>query len=163
MDFKEKQSFWSWWMVILMFFLLYSTLTFEWTSISAGDFKGVIVNPGFWINVVIIVLFSFIKLKTTINAEGIMIQFFPFLLKSKFIPWSEVGKIYVKDYKPIADYGGWGYRIGANGKAFNTKGSCGLQLVLKDGSNLLIGTQKKNELSSIVDKINQEILKNEIE
>lgn len=163
MVFKEKQSFWSWWMVILLVFLLLSTLNFERAAIQEGDFKGISVNSGFWIIVVIIILFSFIKLKTTINAEGITIQFFPFLLKNKFISWSEVGQIYVKDYNPIYDYGGWGYRIGKKGKAYNTKGSHGLQLIFKNGSNLLIGTQKKSELSIIIAKINQEILKNHYE
>jgi hypothetical protein len=163
MVFKEKQSFWSWWMVILLSFLLLSTLNFEWDDIKGGDFKELSVNPGFWIISIIIIIFSFIKLKTIINSEGIMIQFFPFLLKSKFIPWSEVEQIYVKDYNPIYDYGGWGYRIGKRGKAYNTKGSNGLQLILKNGSRLLIGTQKKFELINIVSKVNQEILNNDYE
>lgn len=163
MIFKEKQSFWSWWMVILLAFLLLSTLNFEWNNIKAGDFKEVSVNPGFWIIVVIIIIFSLIKLKTTINSEGIMIQFFPFLLKNKFIPWSEVAQFYLKDYNPIPDYGGWGYRIGKKGKAYSTQGSQGFQLIFKSGSSLLIGTQKKFELSNIVSKINQEILNKDYE
>lgn len=161
MIFKEKQSFWSWWMVILLVFLLLSTLNFEWDAIYEGDFKEISLNSGFWIIVVITIIFSFIKLKTTINSKGITIQFFPFLLRNKFIPWSEVGQIYVKDYNPINDYGGWGYRIGKKGKAYNTKGSSGLQLIFKNGSSLLIGTQKKSELITIVSKVNQEILSND--
>lgn len=163
MVFKEKQSFWSWWMVILIVFLLLATLNYEWNDIKDGNFKELSVNPGFWIIAVIIIIFSFIKLKTTINSEGIMIHFFPFLLKSKFIPWSEVAQVSVKDYNPIYDYGGWGYRIGRKGKAYNTKGSHGLQLIFKSGSSLLIGTQKKCELNTIISKVNQEILNKDYE
>ena len=39
MVFKEKQSFWSWWMVILIVFLLLSTLNYEWNDIKDGNFK----------------------------------------------------------------------------------------------------------------------------
>ncbi|UIR55420.1 hypothetical protein LZQ00_14235 [Sphingobacterium sp. SRCM116780] len=158
MNFQEKQSFWTWWMILLMVFLLLSTLNFKWAEWSRGNFSQFSLNPGFWIVFCIIALFSVIRLKTTINTEGINIQFFPFLLKSKIIPWTEIGKIYVRDYNPIGDYGGWGYRNGSEGKAYNTKGKQGLQLIFKDGSKLLIGTQKRDELENIVEKINKDIL-----
>lgn len=76
------------------------------------------------------------------------------------ILWSQLDDLYVKDYNPIADYGGWGYRNGSQGKAYNTKGSVGLQLIFKDGSRLLIGSQKKDELIRIAIQVNQEFLKN---
>lgn len=156
MKFQEKQTFWSWWMIILMSFLLLSTVNFDIVNIFKGNFSELNFNPGMWIIVCIIIFFSFIQLKTTITEEGIAIQFFPFLLKTRFILWSQVSQLYVKDYNPIADYGGWGYRFGSEGKAYNTKGSVGLQIIFKDGSKLLIGTQKKDELSRIVIQINQE-------
>ena len=80
------------------------------------------------------------------------------MLKSKLIPWSEIGKIYVRNYNPISEYGGWGYRKWGEGRAYNTKGRQGLQLVLKDGSKPLVGTQKKDELEKIVEIINKDIL-----
>lgn len=147
-------------MIILMFFLLLSTVNFDIVNILKGNFNMLNLNPGFWIIIGIIVLFSFIRFKTSINQDGITIHFFPFLLKPKLIPWSQIGQLYVKDYNPISDYGGWGYRTGTEGKAYNTKGTVGLQLIFKDGSKLLIGTQKKEELNHIVVRINQEILKN---
>ncbi|MCW2261475.1 hypothetical protein EDF67_10554 [Sphingobacterium sp. JUb78] len=56
-----------------------------------------------------------------------------------------------------------GYRIGRKGKAYNTKGSHGLELIFKSGSRLLIGTQKKCELNTIISKVNQEILNKDYE
>ncbi|MEN5195064.1 hypothetical protein [Sphingobacterium faecium] len=160
MKFQEKQTFWTWWMIVLMIFLLLSTVNYDVVNIFKGDFSKMNFNPAFWIVVGIIIFFSFINLKTTINEEGIAIQFFPFLLKTKLILWSQLDDLYVKDYNPIADYGGWGYRNGSQGKAYNTKGSVGLQLIFKDGSRLLIGTQKKDELIRIAIQVNQEFLKN---
>lgn len=157
MDFHEKQSFWNWLLVILMMILFISTLDFDWEAVLKGNLKEIGINPSFWIILTITVLFSLVRLRTTIDRNGITVQFFPFLLKSKLIKWSELEQIYVKDYNPIADYGGWGYRNGGEGKAYNTKGTQGLQLIFKDGSRLLIGTQKKKELGSIVNKVNQEI------
>lgn len=45
------------------------------------------------------------------------------------------------------DYGGWGFRFGlfGKGRALNVSGNKGIQLVLTDGTRLLIGTNKPDE------------------
>ena len=54
------------------------------------------------------------------------------------------------------EYGGWGYRISPrNGKAFNIKGSWGLQLVLSNGDKLLLGTQKPEELKKAIEQLKE--------
>jgi hypothetical protein len=72
---------------------------------------------------------------------------FPFQFKYNEISWNDVLTIEVRKYKPIREYGGWGYRFSfKNGKAYNISGNMGLQIVLKNGDKILIGTQKPDEL-----------------
>jgi len=88
-----------------------------------------------------------LKLNTKINKQGIYFQLFPFQFKYNEISWNDVLTIEVRKYKPIREYGGWGYRFSfKNGKAYNISGNMGLQIVLKNGDKILIGTQKPDEL-----------------
>ena len=50
-------------------------------------------------------------------------------------------------YNPIMDFGGWGYRVSWKGKgtALNVKGNKGIELILKNGKKITIGTQKPEE------------------
>ena len=141
MYFKEKQSFWSWWFIILMIFLIYSTVSVNFYEMINTDFSSqrfnLTLNPGFWIVGSIIVFFLFVRLKTEITSDGISITYFPFLLKRKFIAWNEINEVFVEEYNPISDQGGWGYRTENKGKAYNTSGKIGLQLILKNGEKLL--------------------------
>jgi hypothetical protein len=97
-------------------------------------------------------LFLVAKLKTKINNDGIYITFFPFFTKPKNFPWNEIKEAYVRKYKPIWEYGGWGIRIRWNNRAYNTSGNMGLQLIMKDGKKVLIGTHKPEALDEFLKK-----------
>ena len=69
--------------------------------------------------------------------------------------WSEIDKAYVRQYDALGEYGGWGLKGGKlwkkeKGKAINVSGDIGIQLELKDGKKLLIGTQMKTEVESVL-------------
>lgn len=100
------------------------------------------------------IIFVF-KLTTRIDEEGVHYKFYPFHWSFKVIAWNEIKNIYVRNYNPIGEYGGWGLRSGAiwnnsKGKAINVSGDIGIQLVLKNGKKLLIGTQKQIEAESVL-------------
>ncbi len=95
------------------------------------------------------------KLTTRIDENGIHYKFFPIHWKFKTITWTNINKAYVKNYDAISDYGGWGYKGGvfwkkSKGSAINVSGDIGIQLELKNGKKLLIGTQKKLEASEVL-------------
>ncbi|GHV71610.1 hypothetical protein FACS189420_7290 [Bacteroidia bacterium] len=110
--------------------------------------------------------FSFIKMQTIVNQEGVYVKMFPFHLKYKFFSWDTIAKSYIRKYKPIIEYGGWGFRssllrvgsintnpirIGINSNvAYNMSGNIGLQLIFTNGKKLLIGTHKQAELAEIL-------------
>jgi hypothetical protein len=99
-----------------------------------------------------------VKMETTINNEGIWYRFYPFLVKKRFINWNDIDKAYLRDYKPIIEYGGWGIRFGFSGRAYNIRGNHGLQLVFRDGKKLLLGTQKPEELESLLKNLGRLIV-----
>lgn len=96
----------------------------------------------------VFLLFAFAKLTTVIDKSGIAYKFFPFHFKFHQISWDKIENFEVVTYKPLKDYGGWGIRIGRKGKAFNVSGNKGLQLQMKSGKNILIGTQNETELTN---------------
>lgn len=100
------------------------------------------------------IIFIF-KLTTRIDENGIHYQFFPFHLKFRKIGWEEIEKAFVRNYNPIGEYGGWGLKGGFiwsknKGKCINVSGDIGIQLILKNGNKLLIGTQQKEAAISIL-------------
>ena len=59
----------------------------------------------------------------------------------------------VVEYRPIADYGGWGIRAGRDGeRVLNARGNRGVRLELADGSRLLIGSQRPEELAETIER-----------
>src|SRR5690606_21779687 len=142
--YSERQSFWNWWLVILFVGL------FVWLS-----YPFLLSDKTFtsedWVGLGVLILglmLLFVKLHTRIEKEGITIRFFPFVMKRTW-RWGLLDGVYSKKYS-IVDYGGWGYRVGKNGIAYNTKGNFGLQLILKNGARIMIGTQRPEEVKDIV-------------
>ena len=104
--------------------------------------------------------FFFVRFDTVINNEGVYIKLFPFSLKYKCIPWDTVSKSYVRKYKPLWEYGGWGIRQrwqirGRRSIAYSVSGNKGLQLELTNGRRILIGTHKPLELEEVLRKLNK--------
>lgn len=151
-QFEESQSFNQWWLILLFIgffvFLLYQFIV----ELSAEDSDPMPYTLAFTILALIAFFISKVVLNTKIDAHGIHIQFWPFYIKSKLFSWSEIESIDVIKYNPILDYGGWGYRFNFRGKgtALNVKGNQGIQLTLKNGKKILIGTQKPAEVRQII-------------
>ena len=68
------------------------------------------------------------------------------------IEWKDVDSAYVRIYSPLSEYGGWGIRNGHNGKAYNTSGDWGLQLVFKNGARILLGTQEPDKVKIAINE-----------
>ncbi len=97
-------------------------------------------------------LFTRIRLETRIDADGVHYRMFPFNRDTKHVKWDELKKAFVREYSPISEYGGWGYRSGMRRKngALNISGKTGLQLVFNDDTKLLLGTRRGKELEETV-------------
>lgn len=153
--FYEKQQFRQWWLWLLLLsingFVLYNILNLE----DFGNNSKQIIWIPIVVLVLLIVLFWFTKLETFVYKDRIEIIFSPFI-KKKIFKISELEKLEVIKYNPILDYGGWGIRFGA----YNVSGNMGLKMYFKTKKSfrdsILIGTQKPEELSKIINSIKNE-------
>lgn len=147
--FSEVQRFRQVWLWILLPTVFAITALSTILSIKSGGFWDIIFSVG--VPLVIMLLFLRLALHTRIDETGVYYHFTYFHFKERHIPWSDIQKAYVRKYKPLAEYGGWGIRYSfGNGKAFNVSGNMGLQLELKNGKKILIGTQKAGEIEALL-------------
>lgn len=156
--FIEEQRFTQLWLIII---IIFSSLVPIGMMINEyqNDKNSFSLEMVLLISLVILlplgIIFLF-KLSTRIDEQGIHYQFFPFHFSLKKIGWNEISKAYVRTYDPIGEYGGWGIKFGlfgnrARGNAVNISGDLGIQLELKNGKKLLIGTQKESEAKSVLE------------
>jgi hypothetical protein len=151
--FTERQKFNQWWLWLIMMSINGILIFLVFTQPMNGNK----INPGLLfgigVNSLMTVLFFFcFRLDTRISNDGIYVRFFPFHFSFIKIEWDRIAKSYVREYRPIGEYGGWGLRYGfsGNGKAYNVSGNKGIQLIITDGSKLLIGTNKSEEVKEIL-------------
>lgn len=150
--FQEKQSFSTWWLLAIIAIIFgYGIYELVENYISQAAF---ILPTGIWLGLLLFIFFTFVKLKTEIDEEGIHIRFFPFLFGKKTFEWDRIAEVYVRKYS-LAEYGGWGWRVGPSGVAYNTAGHSGIQLILKNGRRVLIGTHEPIEVIAVLEKLNK--------
>ena len=91
------------------------------------------------------------KLVTKVRPDGVHVRFSMFLRFSDHIRSEDVVSCRAVRYRPIRDYGGWGVRFVADGKAYNVSGNRGVRLEFADGRHLLIGSRKPNDLAHAIE------------
>tara|TARA_R110002167_G_scaffold76032_4_gene211960 strand:+ start:8248 stop:8754 length:507 start_codon:yes stop_codon:yes gene_type:complete len=163
--FTETQRFNQWWLHLLnlAMFVSLGYIAYQWfiakeavDKVASNDSIGQVVVI-FSLLLVPLVLYTG-KLSTKIDERGIHYQFLPFHWALKTILWHDMETCRVRTYSPIKEYGGWGYRRSLrNGKAFNVKGGVGIQIILKTGKKILIGTQRENEVRDILKRYSNKI------
>lgn len=163
--FKETQRFNQLWLLILLGFSAVIPLGIIIKEFIESPEK---MSSNELIISILVIIFAtgfifFFKLDTRIDEKGIHYQFFPFHFKLKTITWNTIEKAYVRTYDPLREYGGWGLKGGAlwnksKGKAINVFGDIGIQLELKNGKKLLIGTQKEQEAKQVLATYNDKII-----
>jgi len=92
-------------------------------------------------------LFYLLHLKTEVRGDGLYYRFFPFHLSVQRIPLEDLKSFEARTYSPLREYGGWGIRWGAGGKAYNVAGKRGVQLELAGGQRITIGSRRAQELA----------------
>lgn len=157
--FSETQKFRQWWLWFLFagikgvmgFFIVTQVLFGKPFGSNVADNAALLT--GFLVMLILSLLFFIMKLETHISDRGIDVRFFPIQLKFRHYSWEALDQVYIREYSPISEYGGWGmrYSLSGKGRALNISGKTGLQLVFKDGRKLLIGTKKAFEIEQLLE------------
>lgn len=159
--FIEKQKLWRQVIALVVFILL--DLLFFWgcvQQIGMGIPWGnqPMSNTALLISTLFLFLLSFslvlVRLETIVNKKGVYIRYYPIHLRNRFFPWTEISEIQIRNYDPIREYGGWGIKLHLfQNKAYNVYGNIGLQLIMKNGEKILIGTNKPKELAEVLENL----------
>jgi hypothetical protein len=105
---------------------------------------------GIVINVLVTVILIFAKLQTRLSVSALYLRFFPFHFSYRKIDFDTIAAVYARTYQPLGEFGGWGIRWTPRGRAYNVSGNQGVQLELKNGKKILIGSQHADELASLL-------------
>ena len=163
--FKESQrynQFWFWLLTVVFSIVLIKnplTVLYNWWRYGADSiphfpfYSGVLFDTiSILLVISFIAFFWFHRLQTAIDSVGVWIRFSLFSKKGRLFYWSDIDEAFIRKYKPMDDYGGWGVKSGRKGKAYNVSGNMGLQLFLKSGEKILIGTNRPSELEVFLKK-----------
>ncbi|SEQ98193.1 hypothetical protein [Neolewinella agarilytica] len=146
MLYKESQKFNHWWLWLLNLSIFAGLLYIAYRDWNAVPTMELLIGP--LVIALVMILLATLELRTAISKDGLEVKFWP--LGRKRIFKSEIKRAFVRKYSPLGEFGGWGYRVGSAGKAFNMYGSQGLQLEMQNGDRLLIGTQRPEELAEFI-------------
>ena len=157
--FEEEQTFvgtWTWYLlfgilvlsIVPSIYLLFVSENILDGLISLGVILGVMS--------LVILLHWAIRLRVTVDRSSIYYTFSPFIKSERILTKMDIQEMKVRKYRPIMEYGGWGYRSRfRSGKALTVSGNFGLQLTLADSKQVLIGTQKPKELEVAIRQLEE--------
>lgn len=149
--FHEQQKFNQWWLWLILLVVYLSPLI---ANIGNVLEHGVAASfsVGIWNHIVtiglVIILFLILRLKTTVDANGIHMHYFPLLKKE--ISWEEIAQAELVHYS-FREILGWGIRFSSRyGTVYNVRGKTGLAITLTNGKKFMIGTQKPEALQAAI-------------
>jgi hypothetical protein len=104
----------------------------------------------YWIFVLLGVaaaLVAGLVLEVRLDAAGAHYRLRPLQWRWQRVAWPEVARAYLRRYDPLGEYGGWGIKGTSQNRAYNIANDEGLQLELRTGRRILLGTQRPAELA----------------
>jgi hypothetical protein len=94
--------------------------------------------------------FRYLRLVLDVTADEIVIRFRP--LHRRAIPLNEVQEFQPRKYSAVKEYGGWGIKGWSQQKvAYNVSGDEGVELTLRDGRRVMLGSQRAPELAQAIE------------
>lgn len=113
-------------------------------SAEESDWIGMLILSSVIVSILPLLLLASVHLR--IEKEGVFIRYFPFHFRPLFFNWSEIEHFELRKYNPLSEFGGWGIKGTKNNRAYNVSGDMGLQITLKSGRKLLVGTANPKKM-----------------
>jgi hypothetical protein len=156
-EFTEVQRFRRWWFALLLAvplavswwgFVVQILLGRDWGSKPAPDFVVWILWLVFgiafpwWLWTLAVV--------TVVDGDGVHVRWNAFPVRRTF-PFEDIVEHTAVTYRPLRDFGGWGWRRGREGRiGYTVRGVEGVELHLSGDRRVLIGSQRAGELASVI-------------
>lgn len=121
---------------------------------SVAAVYAVAVNPArsgaglLWLFLPLGLTFNLLCQRTVVSDADLTVTFGALLpLYRRQFPLPKIAVAEAVTYSPLTDYGGWGIRGWGRNVALNARGNRGVRIVLQDGSRVLVGSQRPEELA----------------
>ncbi|WJE15085.1 DUF6141 family protein [Halobacillus sp. ACCC02827] len=103
---------------------------------------------------ILLPLFSLkVNMTTQVRDDGVYVKLFPFHLRYRKFLHADIEKVSSIRVRSLVRFGGWGIRVNFSGeKLYNTGGREGVELILKSGEVVVIGSRKAEALAAAVQK-----------
>ncbi len=109
------------------------------------------------------------KLIIEIDTESVMFRYLPLIRKPRVFHRDTIERYEIRQYKPVWEYGGWGIkarrirpgifnkksrkRLLSRSMGYTVSGNMGLQLYLKNGREVLLGTQRPDAIAKAMKRM----------
>ncbi len=95
-------------------------------------------------------LFGRIRLVLEVTDAEVLIRYRPFSRRA--IALVDIQQIQARQYNAVKEYGGWGVKGWSKEKmAYNLSGDRGVELTLRDGRRVMLGSQRADELAAVIE------------
>ena len=98
---------------------------------------------------IVAALIALSHLDVAVTDDGVRIAF-RYIWPTRRIRFADIAGVAVRRYRPLLEYGGWGVRLGPAGWAYTAGGGEGVQLRLRKGIPVLIGSKSPRELEAAI-------------
>jgi hypothetical protein len=111
------------------------------------------VGVVFGVALPILIVVGLLRMTTEVGPADVRVWFGWIPTYRRIIPLGTIQRIEVVSYRPLVDYGGWGIRQGRDGvRVLNARGNRGVRIDLVDGTKLLIGSQRPEDLARALER-----------
>ena len=153
-NFIENQKTNGVWIAIIPISFVACFASFQEMKPLSEDWKNILPFLTITLIMTALCIFMFsLKLKTNYTDKYVQVQYSPFHWKPKIFYWEDVAELETRTADCLKEYWGWGYKGTKKNRSYTAYGDFGLQLTFKNGNRLFIGSQKKEEMEELIDRI----------
>jgi hypothetical protein len=98
----------------------------------------------------ILFLMMFGGLRTTVTRDAVTVHFGTPGIRVLKLAVSDIEQVTVRPFRPLAEFGGYGIRVGRTSTGYFLKGGSGVELVPRSGRRRLIGSDEPHRLAEVI-------------
>lgn len=156
--YREEQNF-GWWVYALLALMVIFGVAISLLGKSDGPGVGPEGGQSLQLPVVLLVsitlptilIVGVLRMTTEVDDTGIRIWFGWVPTIQRSISLTGLERVEPVRYRPLVECGGWGIRGGPGGeRVYNARGDLGVRLHFRDGTRILIGSQRPDELAEAI-------------
>lgn len=143
--YREEQGFAPW--VYAVFALAACVLAFGLFPALEGRIPREALSVGF--GAALAAILTYLRMGVEVDPVALRVWYGWLAFPRRAVPVHAIAAADPVRFRPIRDHGGWGYRVARGGeRVYTARGDTGVRIRLRDGSTILVGSQRPEELAA---------------